>query len=83
LPVLLSLDYVMMFIPLEAAFVLALVKQPVLITESLKNNFMLVSPTKLLVALRRIGKLWSYVHQSRNGQHIADRACKLFDKMRL
>lgn len=44
---------------------------------------MLVSPTTLLVALRTIANLWRYEHQSRNAQHIADRASKLYDKMRL
>ena len=52
LPGLRSLDYVLMFIPVEPAFLLALDRQPELITEALKNNIMLVSPTTLLVALR-------------------------------
>jgi DNA recombination protein RmuC len=50
LPGLRSLDYVLMFIPVEPAFLLALDRQPELITEALKNNIMLVSPTTLLVA---------------------------------
>ena len=62
---------------------LALDRQPELITEALKNNIMLVSPTTLLVALRTIANLWRYEHQSRNAQQIADRASKLYDKMRL
>ena len=44
---------------------------------------MLVSPTTLLVALRTIANLWRYEHQSRNAQHIAERASRLYDKMRL
>ncbi len=44
---------------------------------------MLVSPTTLLAALRTIANLWRYEHQSRNAQQIADRASKLYDKMRL
>ncbi|EPF2245966.1 TPA: DNA recombination protein RmuC [Citrobacter werkmanii] len=83
LPGLRSLDYVLMFIPVEPAFLLALDRQPELITEALKNNIMLVSPTTLLVALRTIANLWRYEHQSRNAQQIADRASKLYDKMRL
>jgi DNA recombination protein RmuC len=83
LPGLRSLDYVLMFIPVEPAFLLALDRQPELITEALKNNIMLVSPTTLLVALRTIANLWRYEHQSRNAQLIADRASKLYDKMRL
>ncbi|SQB40852.1 DNA recombination protein RmuC [Citrobacter koseri] len=48
LPGLRTLDYVLMFIPVEPAFLLALDRQPELITEALKNNIMLVSPTTLL-----------------------------------
>lgn len=83
LPGLRSLDYVLMFIPVEPAFLLALDRQPELINEALKNNIMLVSPTTLLVALRTIANLWRYEHQSRNAQQIAERASRLYDKMRL
>lgn len=83
LPGLRSLDYVLMFIPVEPAFLLALDRQPELINEALRNNIMLVSPTTLLVALRTIANLWRYEHQSRNAQQIAERASRLYDKMRL
>ncbi|MEA9389836.1 DNA recombination protein RmuC [Acerihabitans sp. TG2] len=83
LPGLRSLDYVLMFVPIEPAFMLAIDRQPELIDEALKQNIMLVSPTTLLVALRTINNLWRYEHQSRNAQHIAERAARLYDKMRL
>ena len=83
LPGLRSLDYVLMFIPIEPAFLLAIDRQPELISEALQHNIMLVSPTTLLVALRTINNLWRYEHQSRNAQRIADRAARLYDKMRL
>lgn len=83
LPGLRSLDYVLMFIPVEPAFLLAIDRQPELISEALKSNIMLVSPTTLLVALRTIANLWRYEHQSRNAQQIADRAGRLYDKVRL
>lgn len=83
LPGLRSLDYVLMFIPIEPAFMLAIDQQPELIDEALRQNIMLVSPTTLLVALRTINNLWRYEHQSRNAQHIAERAARLYDKMRL
>lgn len=83
LPGLRSLDYVLMFIPVEPAFLLAINRQPELISEALQLNIMLVSPTTLLVALRTISNLWRYEHQSRNAQRIADRAARLYDKMRL
>lgn len=83
LPGLRSLDYVLMFIPVEPAFLLAIDRQPELINEALKSNIMLVSPTTLLVALRTIANLWRYEHQNQNAQQIADRAARLYDKMRL
>lgn len=83
LPGLRSLDYVLMFIPVEPAFLLAIDRQPELINEALNLNIMLVSPTTLLGALRTINNLWRYEHQSRHAQRIADRAAKLYDKMRL
>ncbi|QTF06678.1 DNA recombination protein RmuC [Brenneria izadpanahii] len=83
LPGLRSLDYVLMFIPVEPAFLVAIDRQPELINEALKHNIMLVSPTTLLVALRTINNLWRYEQQSRNAQRIAERAARLYDKMRL
>lgn len=83
LPGLRSLDYVLMFIPVEPAFQVAIARQPELLNEALKNNIMLVSPTTLLVALRTVANLWRYEHQSRNAQQIAERAARLYDKVRL
>lgn len=83
LPGLRSLDYVLMFIPVEPAFMAAISRQPELISEALQHNIMLVSPTTLLVALRTIANLWRYEHQSQNAQQIAERAGRLYDKMRL
>lgn len=83
LPGLRSLDYVLMFIPVEPAFLLAIDQQPELISEALQQNIMLVSPTTLLVALRTINNLWRHEHQSLNAQRIAARATRLYDKMRM
>ncbi|WP_315708711.1 DNA recombination protein RmuC [Brenneria uluponensis] len=83
LPGLRSLDYVLMFIPVEPAFLVAINRQPDVITEALKHNIMLVSPATLLVALRTINNLWRYEQQSRNAQQIAERASRLYDKLRL
>ncbi|WP_392566971.1 DNA recombination protein RmuC [Utexia brackfieldae] len=77
-----SLDYILMFIPVEPAFLTAIDRDPTLINEALKCNIMLVSPTTLLVALRTINNLWRYEYQNRHAQMIAERASKLYDKMR-
>ncbi len=77
-----TLDYVLMFIPVEAAFYVAIEHQPRLFQEALDNNIMLVSPTNLLVTLRTIENIWRYEHQNRNAQLIADKAAALYDKLR-
>ncbi|PPI87672.1 DNA recombination protein RmuC [Candidatus Pantoea edessiphila] len=83
LPNLRSLDYILMFIPIEQAFLLAIDREPSLLFEALKQNIMLVSPTTLLVVLRTIHNLWNNEHQNQNVHHIVDSASKLYDKIRL
>ncbi|WP_420800737.1 DNA recombination protein RmuC [Photorhabdus bodei] len=83
LPGLKSLDYVLMFIPVEPAYLIALNKAPELLDEALKYNIMLVSPSTLLVAVRTINNLWRYEYQSQNARLIADKAARMYDKMRL
>ncbi|WP_417681064.1 DNA recombination protein RmuC [Pseudidiomarina aquimaris] len=75
-----TLDYVLMFIPIEPAFLLAVDRDPELIRLALEHNIMLVSPTNLLVALRTVNNIWQYEHQNRNAQKIAEDAGKLYDK---
>ena len=77
-----TLDYVLMFVPVEPAFYSAIEQQPTLFQEALDNNIMLVSPTNLLVTLRTIENIWRYEHQNRNAQIIADKAASLYDKLR-
>ncbi|MGY0562249.1 MAG: DNA recombination protein RmuC, partial [Paraglaciecola chathamensis] len=75
-----SLDYVLMFIPIEPAFLLAAEHAPELVKLAFDNNIMLVSPTNLLVALRTINNIWQYEYQNQNAQKIAANAGKLYDK---
>ncbi|MBD1574534.1 DNA recombination protein RmuC [Vibrio sp. S17_S38] len=78
-----SLDYVLMFIPIEPAFQLAMEADPRLVKDAMEQNIILVSPTTLLVALRTINHLWRNERQNQNAKLIADKASKLYDKMRL
>jgi DNA recombination protein RmuC len=75
-----TLDYVLMFIPIESAFLLGADQAPELMKLAFDNNIMLVSPTNLLVALRTINNIWQYEYQNQNAQKIADNAAKLYDK---
>ncbi len=72
-----------MFIPVEPAYLVALNQAPELLDEALKHNIMLVSPSTLLVAVRTINNLWRYEYQSQNARLIADKAARMYDKMRL
>ncbi|MFT5879711.1 MAG: DNA recombination protein RmuC [Moritella sp.] len=78
-----TLDYVLMFVAVEPAFLVALEADPGLVKYALDNNIMLVSPTNLLVALRTIDNLWRYERQNQNAQLIAERASKIYEKLRL
>ncbi|MBF9001980.1 DNA recombination protein RmuC [Vibrio nitrifigilis] len=78
-----TLDYVLMFIPVEPAFQVAIQADPSLVNDAMEQNIILVSPTTLLVALRTIDNLWRNERQNQNAQIIAERASKLYDKLRL
>jgi len=67
----------------EPAFLAALEADPSLMKFALDNNIMLVSPTNLLIALRTIDNLWRYERQNQNAQLIAERAGKIYEKLRL
>lgn len=75
-----TLDYVLMFVPIESAFISAIEHAPELIKLALDNQIMIVSPTNLLVALRTINNIWQYEYQNQNANKIADHARKMYDK---
>ena len=75
-----TLDYVLLFVPIEPAFLLAVDREPNLIRQALEHHIMLVSPTNLLVALRTVNNIWQYEQQNQNAQKIAQEAAKLYDK---
>lgn len=75
-----SLDYVLMFIPIESAFMLAMEKNRELFTEAFSKNIVIVTPTTLLVTLKTIQNIWRYEQQNKNSQEIAKRVGDLYDK---
>lgn len=75
-----TLDFVLLFIPIEGAFLLALERDPSLFKEAFDRNIMLVSPATLMVTLRTIHNIWRYEHQNQNAKEIAKRGGELHDK---
>lgn len=75
-----SLDFVLLFVPIEAAFAAALQADPGLFQEAFEQHIVIVSPTTLLATLRVIDSLWRQERQSQNARDIAERAGQLYDK---
>jgi DNA recombination protein RmuC len=75
-----TMDFVMMFIPMEPAFMLAAANDKQLFAQAWEKNVLLVSPSTLLFVLRTVAYLWRQEDQNRNAQAIADRGAKLYDK---
>ena len=80
LPEVRTLDYVLMFIPIEGAFMTAIETDKKLFSDAFEKSIVLVSPSTLLVVLKTIQSIWRYEYQNRNSKEIADRAGKLYDK---
>jgi DNA recombination protein RmuC len=76
-----SLDFVIMFVPLEPAFMMALTHERDLFMEAWNRNVLLVSPSTLLFVVRTVAHLWRQEAQSRNAQEIAERGADLYDKL--
>ena len=75
-----SLDFVLLFIPIEPAFAAAVQLDPALFNEAFDRNIVVVSPTTLLATLRTIASIWRQEYQNQNAQEIADQGGKLYDK---
>ncbi len=75
-----SLDFVLMFVPVEAAFSLAVQQDNALFADAFSRNIVIVAPSTLLATLRTIQNIWRYEQQSKNAQQIAVKAGALYDK---
>ena len=76
-----TLDFVIMFVPIEPAFMLAVSADEQLFMDAWRRNVLLVSPSTLLFVVRTVAHLWRQEQQSRNAQEIARRGADLYDKL--
>lgn len=77
-----SLDFVLLFMPIEAAFMAAFQGDEKLFNDAFEHKIVVVTPTTLLATLRTIQNIWRYEQQNENARLIADKAGALYDKIR-
>lgn len=75
-----NLDFILMFVAVEPAYLLALQEDHNIFHEAYNNNIILVSPTTLIAALKIISSTWKYEYQNKNALEIANRGRILLDK---
>jgi len=75
-----GLDFVLLFIPIEPAFSLAVQYDPNLFAAAYEKNIVVVSPTTLIATLRTIANIWKNEHQNQNALEIARQSGNLYDK---
>ena len=77
-----TLDFVLMFLPIEAAFLVAFQQDETLFDDAFAENIVIVTPTTLLATLRTVENIWRYERQYENAKIIADKAGSVYDKLR-
>lgn len=75
-----SPDFVLLFIPLESSFALAIKEEPALYELALTRKVVLVTPSTLLATLKTVSSIWKHEKQTKNAIEIADQASRLYDK---
>ncbi|MCP4437888.1 MAG: DNA recombination protein RmuC [Aureispira sp.] len=75
-----SLDFVLMFVPIEPAFILVMQEEPDLFYQAFEQNIVIVSPTTLLATTRTISNIWRQEQQNQNAKEIARQGGLLYDK---
>jgi DNA recombination protein RmuC len=73
-------DFVLMFVPIETAFSLAVRERQDLFEDAFQRGVMIVTSTTLLFSLRTIANIWRYEYQNRNAQELVRQCTALYDK---
>ena len=73
-------DFVLMYVPIEAAFFAAVAHEPNLFAEALEQHVVLITNSTLLATLRTVAHVWRLADQQKNAEEIADRGGKLYEK---
>lgn len=76
-----SVDYVILFIPIEGALSEALRMDGRITEYAMEKNITIATPTTLMMALKTISNVWDVERRNKNAELIADRAGKLYDKV--
>jgi DNA recombination protein RmuC len=76
-----TLDFVLLFMPIEPAFSLAVQNDPEMFNEAFEQNIVIVSPSTLLATLRTIASIWRQEHQNKNALEIARQGGAMYDKI--
>ncbi len=75
-----SLDFVLMFVPLEPAFIVAVRRDPTLFDDAFAKRIVIVCPSTLLATMRTVRNIWRQEQQKRNVMEIATQSGALYDK---
>ncbi len=75
-----SLDFVLLFIPIESAFLTAIEKDRALFKDAYDRFIVIVCPSTLMITLRTIHSLWNHEYRNKNVLTIAEEAGKMYDK---
>ncbi len=78
-----SVDFVLLFIPIDAAYISALQNEPALFKAAFDQNIVLTSPTTLMATLRTIESIWRFQKQHDNAEKIARQAGGIYDQFAL
>jgi DNA recombination protein RmuC len=80
-PELKTVDFVLMFVPVEAALLTAFMKDPALYADAYRNRIVLVTPSTLMAVVKLVEGIWTFQKRKESADEIADAGRKLYEKL--